>query len=175
MEIESNHLQLAFIKPNYIAEVIAATGSEELMQKVERPYVGMYDKNLKWFVPLRSNISKHHPKKSQWLTPFQTTNLHFKNPGLDFQKAVFVPDEKDVEVIKNTLPVEQWKYITQHSSEINSAFTDYVLWVDQKPDDNFDKKWSTVPLFPEGIQSIREQLIEEEIEINQSINNDMSI
>lgn len=173
--MEKSNFELSFIKSSYIAEVIAATGSEELMAKENRPYVGMYDTATGWFVPLRSNLRKTQPEIAHWATPFETNNPHYKNPGLDFQKAIFVPNENDVEIIKNTLPTAQWDYIAQHSRDINSAFTDYVLWVDQVEDDNFDKKWSTVPLFPEGIQSIRERIIAEEIEIDQSINNDMSI
>ncbi|MBC9119308.1 hypothetical protein [Fructobacillus fructosus] len=169
------NLELAFIKTSYMAEIIAATGTEELMDKGNRPYIGMYDKSTRWFVPLRANVTKTRKENAVWLTPFETSNPHYRNPGLDFMKAVYVPEEEDIHKIKNTLPEKQWDYINKNQQNINNAFTNYVLWVDELPDSERDKKWSTVPLFPKGIQSIRERLIAEEIELNQSLYNDIGI
>lgn len=85
--------KLAYIDTSFIVETIARTGIEQLLTKNNRPYVGIYDSVNNWYIPLRSNIGFKKPIGSYYLTPFETNNLHFVNPGLDFQKSLFVPSE----------------------------------------------------------------------------------
>ncbi|WP_419153697.1 hypothetical protein [Weissella viridescens] len=152
-----NQIKLGFISEKYMAEIVAATGSEELMDKGNRPYVGLYDTASEWFVPLRAKVNPNSPEFNHFLTPFKTNNPHFVNPGLDFKKALYVPNESNISEMKNTLPKGQWEYIREHSDEINAAFTNYALKVEAMPENSRERQWSTVPLFPDGIQKIKER------------------
>lgn len=78
--------KLVTIDPKFIAETVARTGSDELLDKATRSYVGIYDEETNWYIPLRANVSKHKPLIAYYLTPFNTNNPHFVRPGLDFQK-----------------------------------------------------------------------------------------
>ncbi len=97
-----------------MAEVIVATGSEELMEKSNRLDLGLYDNASDWLIPLRAKVNRKSPDFNHFLTPFKTDNTHFTNPGLDLKKAIYVLDDKNVSEIKNTLPEAQWKYILKH-------------------------------------------------------------
>ncbi|XBG82281.1 hypothetical protein V4S33_03180 [Enterococcus cecorum] len=101
----SNYM-LVMIDTKFIAETIARTGSEELLEKALRNYIGLYDKSENWYIPLRSNLGKYKPLECFYETPFQTNNPHFKRPGLDFEKALYVPYESVIQ-IQNTLPKDQ--------------------------------------------------------------------
>lgn len=148
--------KLVFIKPEFIAETVARTGSEEIMHKSNRSYVGIYDEAMGWYIPLRAKIGKFKPEIGCFLTPFKTTNPHFVNPGLDFEKALYVP-KNYVEEIRNLLPHEQAEFIDKHLSEIKAKFEDYVLLVEKLPRGSPKYLYSTVPLFPEGIVRIKEE------------------
>ncbi|MFK5292360.1 hypothetical protein ACI3PH_18045, partial [Lactococcus lactis] len=99
-------INLVTIKETAIAEIVAATGSEQLIDKAtRRNFVGLYDETTNWYIPLRANLGKKKPQGAVFDTPFKTTNPHFKRPGLDFQKAIYL--EKDgVLPIRNKLPKE---------------------------------------------------------------------
>lgn len=146
--------KLAYIDTSFIVETIARTGIEQLLTKNNRPYVGIYDSVNNWYIPLRSNIGFKKPIGSYYLTPFETNNLHFVNPGLDFQKSLFVPSESVIE-IRNTLPREQSQFIETHLDDIQQKFESYVLSVDRLDHNSPSYLFSTVPLFPEGIEHLK--------------------
>ncbi|MCJ7969464.1 MAG: hypothetical protein MUW51_11310 [Lactococcus lactis] len=56
-----SNYKLVTINPKFIAETVARTGSEELMDKATRSYVGLYDENTNWYIPLRANLGKKKP------------------------------------------------------------------------------------------------------------------
>lgn len=146
--------KLAYIDTSFIVETIARTGIEQLLTKNNRPYVGIYDSVNNWYIPLRSNIGFKKPIGSYYLTPFKTNNPHFVNPGLDFQKSLFVPSESVIE-IRNTLPREQSQFIETHLDDIQQKFESYVLSVDRLDHNSPSYLFSTIALFPEGIERLK--------------------
>lgn len=155
--------KLVTIDQRFTAETIARTGSEQLLEKAMRSFVGLYNEEESWYIPLRANLGKKKKDTAIFKTPFPTTNPHFKNPGLDFEKAVYVPGHYVME-IKNTLPEEQSKLIFENQEVIRNKFEDYVLSVDSMEKDNNNYLFSTVPLFPEGIEKIKQiQQVREEM------------
>lgn len=160
--------KLVTIDQRFTAETIARTGSEQLLEKAMRSFVGLYNEEESWYIPLRANLGKKKPTEASFETPFKTTNPHFKKPGLDFQKAVYVPLEYVME-IKNTLPEEQSKLIFDNQEVIRNKFEDYVLSVDSMEKDNNNYLFSTVPLFPEGIEKIK-QIQQRREEVKQELN-----
>ncbi|HEY0221636.1 MAG TPA: ArdC-like ssDNA-binding domain-containing protein [Lactovum miscens] len=154
-----SNYKLVTIDQKFIAETVARTGSDELMEKATRSYVGLYDTDENWYIPLRANLGKK-PRGAYFNTPFETKNPHFKHPGLDFQKAIYVPVASVIE-INNTLPKKQSNLIFSMQNQIKKEFENYVLRVEQFPNGSKDFLWSTVPLFPEGIKKIKEKLNEQ--------------
>jgi hypothetical protein len=116
---------------------------------------GLYDDEENWFIPLRANIAKKKPKGTFFKTPFKTNNPHFKNPGLDFQKALYVPNKFIIET-KNKLPHEQRNFIENNIVKIKNRFEKYVLSVEKLNKKSHYYEISTIPLFPEGIQRIKD-------------------
>lgn len=51
-------MKIVRIDENFIAETIARTGSEQLLNKSTRSYVGLYDEETSWYIPLRSNLGR---------------------------------------------------------------------------------------------------------------------
>ncbi|MDG4984557.1 toprim domain-containing protein [Lactococcus lactis] len=153
-----SNYKLVTIQPKFIAETVARTGSEELMDKATRSYVGLYDENTNWYIPLRANLGKKKPEGAFFETPFDTKNRHFVRPGLDFQKAIYVPIESIIE-IDNTLPREQNILINERHDQIQSEFEKYVIEIEKYPSNSRDYLWSTVPLFPEGVEKIKRNIV----------------
>lgn len=151
-------INLVTIKETAIAEIVAATGSEQLIDKAtRRNFVGLYDEDTNWYIPLRANLGKKKPQGAVFDTPFETTNPHFKRPGLDFQKAIYL--EKDgVLPIRNTLPKEQSEFLETHQTEVKRAFEQYILKVSNHEMSDNQYFMSTPSLFPEGIEKIKQQL-----------------
>lgn len=148
--------KLVTIDQKFTAEQIARTGSEQLINKAMRSFVGLYNEDENWYIPLRSNLGKKKPKEVVFETPFETNNLHFKKPGLDFEKSIYVPIEYVIP-IKNTLPLEQSKIIFEHQEEIKEKFEKYILSIERMDKTSPGYLFSTVPLFPEGIQKIKQK------------------
>lgn len=148
--------KLVTIDQKFTAEQIARTGSEQLINKAMRSFVGLYNEDENWYIPLRSNLGKKKPKEFVFETPFETNNLHFKKPGLDFEKSIYVPVEYVIP-IKNTLPLEQSKIIFEHQEEIRDKFEKYVLSIERMDKTSPSYLFSTVPLFPEGIKKIKQK------------------
>lgn len=151
-------INLVTIKETAIAEIVAATGSEQLIDKAtRRNFVGLYDETTNWYIPLRANLGKKKPQGAVFDTPFKTTNPHFKRPGLDFQKAIYL--EKDgVLPIRNTLPKEQSEFLEAHQDDVKRAFEQYILKVANHEMSDNQYYMSTPSLFPEGIEKIRQQV-----------------
>ncbi|WDA67589.1 ArdC-like ssDNA-binding domain-containing protein [Lactococcus lactis] len=151
-------INLVTIKETAIAEIVAATGSEQLIDKAtRRNFVGLYDENTNWYIPLRANLGRKKPQGAVFDTPFKTTNPHFKRPGLDFQKAIYL--EKDgVLPIRNTLPKEQSEFLEAHQADVKRAFEQYILKVANHEMSDNQYFMSTPSLFPEGIEKIRQQV-----------------
>lgn len=151
-------INLVTIKETAIAEIVAATGSEQLIDKAtRRNFVGLYDENTNWYIPLRANLGRKKPQGAVFDTPFKTTNPHFKRPGLDFQKAIYL--EKDgVLPIRNTLPKEQSQFLEAHQDDVKRAFEQYILKVANHEMSDNQYFMSTPSLFPEGIEKIRQQV-----------------
>ena len=160
--------KLVTIDQRFTAETIARTGSEQLLEKAMRSFVGLYNEEESWYIPLRANLGRKKPAEASFETPFKTTNPHFKKPGLDFQKAVYVPLEYVME-IKNTLPEEQSKLIFDNQEIIKNKFEQYVLSLSNVNQQNKDYLFSTIPLFPEGIEKIK-QLHQNKEKVNEEIN-----
>lgn len=160
--------KLVTIDQRFTAETIARTGSEQLLEKAMRSFVGLYNEEESWYIPLRANLGNKKKDTAIFKTPFPTTNLHFKNPGLDFEKAVYVPNHYVME-IQNTLPEEQSKLIFENQEVIRNKFEDYVLSVDSMEKDNNNYLFSTVPLFPEGIEKIK-QIQQRREEVKKELN-----
>ena len=170
MSIYKNY-KLVTLDQRFIAETIARTGSEQLLDKLTRSYVGLYDNQESWYLPLRANIGKNKPPGAFFETPFPTDNPHFKRPGIDFEKALFVPDEFIIP-IRNTLPQEQAKLINEQSNIISDDFERYVLKLENISKKSPSYRFSTVPLFPDGMEKIkqitskeREETMENELKI----------
>ena len=151
-------INLVTIKETAIAEIVAATGSEQLIDKAtRRNFVGLYDETTNWYIPLRANLGRKKPQGAVFDTPFKTTNPHFKRPGLDFQKAIYL--EKDgVLPIRNTLPKEQSEFLEAHQDDVKRAFEQYILKVAIHEMSDNQYYMSTPSLFPEGIEKIRQQV-----------------
>lgn len=151
-------INLVTIKETAIAEIVAATGSEQLIDKAtRRNFVGLYDENTNWYIPLRANLGRKKPQGAVFDTPFKTANPHFKRPGLDFQKAIYL--EKDgVLPIRNTLPKEQSEFLEAHQDDVKRAFEQYILKVANHEMSDNQYFMSTPSLFPEGIEKIRQQV-----------------
>lgn len=173
MSIYKNY-KLVTLDQRFIAETIARTGSEQLLDKLTRSYVGLYDNQESWYLPLRANIGKNKPPGAFFETPFPTDNPHFKRPGIDFEKALFVPDEFIIP-IRNTLPQEQAKLINEQSNIISDDFEQYVLKLENVSKKSPSYRFSTVPLFPDGMEKIkqitskeREETMENELKIQET-------
>lgn len=151
--------RLAYIDTSFIVETIAHTGTEELLTKDNRPYVGLYDAENNWYIPLRANIGCKKPKAACYRTPFKTHNPHFVDPGLDFEKSLFVPSESVIE-IRNTLPREQSQFIETHLDDIQQKFESYILSVDSMNHNSPFYLYSTVALFPEGVEHLKRVIAE---------------
>ncbi|MFQ6365487.1 ArdC-like ssDNA-binding domain-containing protein [Lactococcus lactis] len=151
-------INLVTIKETAIAEIVAATGSEQLIDKAtRRNFVGLYDETTNWYIPLRANLGKKKPQGAVFDTPFKTANPHFKRPGLDFQKAIYL--EKDgVLPIRNTLPKEQSEFLEAYQDDVKRAFEQYILKVANHEMSDNQYYMSTPSLFPEGIEKIRQQV-----------------
>lgn len=151
-------INLVTIKETAIAEIVAATGSEQLIDKAtRRNFVGLYDETTNWYIPLRANLGKKKPQGAVFDTPFKTINPHFKRPGLDFQKAIYL--EKDgVLPIRNTLPKERSEFLEAHQDDVKRAFEQYILKVANHEMSDNQYYMSTPSLFPEGIEKIRQQV-----------------
>lgn len=152
-----SNYKLVTVDQRFFAETVAETGSEELMRKANRSYVGMYDDTTNWYIPLRARINKNKPDDSFYLTPFNTENTHFHNPGLDFQKALYVPDEFVID-INNKLPKDQSDFINRNINDIQISFEKYVFKMTTLDKSSREYKWSTIHLFPEGIEEIVNQV-----------------
>lgn len=163
-------INLVTIKETAIAEIVAATGSEQLIDKAtRRNFVGLYDENTNWYIPLRANLGRKKPQGAVFDTPFKTANPHFKRPGLDFQKAIYL--EKDgVLPIRNTLPKEQSEFLEAHQADVKRAFEQYILKVANHEMSDNQYFMSTPSLFPEGIEKIRQQ-VEQIVETTNLKNN----
>lgn len=157
-----SNYRLVTVDQRFIAETVARTGSEELLTKASRNFVGLYDENENWYIPLRANLNKKKSKGSYFETPFYNTNPHLKRPGLDFQKALYVSQNYIIS-ISNTLPVLQGKVIEDNQEKIKESFEKYVLGVENLSKDSLAYQFSTVPLFPEGIQKIKEKFKEQQL------------
>lgn len=154
--------KLVTVDQRFIAETIARTGSEQLLNKVARSYVGLYNEKENWYIPLRANLGKKKPEGAFFETPFPTDNSHFKRPGLDFEKSIFVPAEYIID-IRNTLPPQQSALIFSKQEEIKEKFEKYVLNLEYVKKNSPSYKFSTVPLFPEGIQQIKNKYQDKEV------------
>lgn len=152
--------KLVTIDQRFLAETVARTGQERILQKSTRSYVGLYDEKENWYIPLRANLSPKKPKGTFFPTPFKTENPHFKNPGLDFQYALFAPQEAVLE-IRNTLPTEQKKFIEKHQQEIKNKFSQYLLSIEHLNKKSLPYLVAAAPLFPEGIEKIKKQNLKE--------------
>ena len=152
--------KLVTIDQRFLAETVARTGQERILQKSTRSYVGLYDEKENWYIPLRANLSPKKPKGTFFPTPFKTENPHFKNPGLDFQYALFAPQEAVLE-IRNTLPTEQKKFIEKHQQEIKNKFSQYILSIEHLNKKSLPYLVAAAPLFPEGIEKIKKQNLKE--------------
>ena len=157
-------IKLTTLKLETIAEISAATGSEQLIDKAtRRNFVGLYDDDKGWYIPLRARLGATKPESAYYATPFETSNPHFKNPGLDFQKALYVEADGVLE-IRNTLPKEQSDFIHSHETQIKEKFETYVLSIETLPISSAQYRFSTIPLFPEGIEKIK-SLVKTEVKV----------
>lgn len=165
--------RLAYIDTSFIVETIAHTGTEELLTKDNRPYVGLYDAENNWYIPLRANIGCKKPKAACYRTPFKTHNPHFVDPGLDFEKSLFVPSESVIE-IRNTLPREQSQFIETHLDDIRQKFEKYVLSVDRLDHNSPSYLYSTVALFPEGVEHLKRVIAQRKAQHPHSLAEEMA-
>lgn len=173
-----NHYKLVTVDLAFFAQLYLKTGSSQLLKKASRSFVGLYDEKENWYIPIRANLGNKKPAYAYFSTPFQTTNPHFKKPGLDFEKAIFLPI-KYVNEIQNTMPIEQANFIQTNQDKIKEAFENYVLEVDKMNKESKEFLFSTVPLFPEGIEKIKELKqtevkeidSEKEIDLRQALKN----
>lgn len=164
-------IKLTTLKLETIAEISAATGSEQLIDKAtRRNFVGLYDDDKGWYIPLRARLGATKPESAYYATPFETSNPHFKNPGLDFQKALYVESDGVLE-IRNTLPKEQSDFIHSHETQIKEKFEAYVLSIETLPTSSAQYRFSTVPLFPEGIEKIK-SFVKAEVKAEAEISNE---
>lgn len=164
--------RLAYIDTSFIVETIAHTGTEELLTKDNRPYVGLYDAENNWYIPLRANIGRRKPKAACYRTPFTTNNPHFVDPGLDFEKSLFVPSDSVIE-IRNTLPREQAQFIESHLDDIQQKFESYVLSVDRLDHNSPSYLFSTIALFPEGVEHLKQVIAARKVKRSCSLSDDL--
>lgn len=149
-------MKIVRIDENFIAETIARTGSEQLLNKSTRSYVGLYDEETSWYIPLRSNLGRKKTPNAIFETPFKTDNPHFKRAGLDFEKSLFVPLDSVIE-IQNTLPKEQDEFIKDNEDEIREKFANYICSIKKMDKTSTSYLFSTAALFPEGIEQIENE------------------
>ena len=150
-----SNYKLVTIDQRFIAETIARTGTYQILEKASRNYVGLYNEEENWYIPLRAKIKVNKiPNSFYYETPFKTENPHFRNPGLDFQKALYVP-KKYILDIENTLPKEQSDFIFNHQEEIQNKFEEFVLLTANSKMSDIQLHQNTVNLFPEGIEKIK--------------------
>ena len=164
-----SNYKLVRIDDDFLSELVASTGSEEILDKYNRSYVGLYNEEENWYIPLRAKIGTKRSIDSYFETPFQTTSPHFVKPGLDFQKSLFVPLQSVRILNQNKIPEEQANYIKTHSEEIKERFEKYVLSVENYDKSSKDYLYSTVALFPEGIEKIK-QLHKDREQVKQELN-----
>lgn len=163
-----SNYKLVTIDQRFIAETIARTGTYQILEKASRNYVGLYNEEENWYIPLRAKIKVNKiPNSFYYETPFKTENPHFRNPGLDFQKALYVP-KKYILDIENTLPKEQSDFIFNHQEEIQNKFEEFVLLTANSKMSDFQLNQNTVNLFPEGIEKIK-QLQQRREEVKQEL------
>ena len=163
-----SNYKLVTIDQRFIAETIARTGTYQILEKASRNYVGLYNEEENWYIPLRAKIKVNKiPNSLYYETPFQTENPHFRNPGLDFQKALYVPTKYILD-IENTLPKEQSDFIFNHQQEIQNKFEEFVLLTANSKMSDFQLNQNTVNLFPEGIEKIK-QLQKRREEVKQEL------
>lgn len=76
-------MEVKLLTAKFLAEEIVRTGSEQYDQKINRMYVGIYDDDTNWFIPLEGNLSRRAPKSNVFDVHFDTNNPHLKRPGLN--------------------------------------------------------------------------------------------
>jgi len=163
--------KLVHINEKYLAELALKTGGEEILTKASRGYVGLYDTENCWYIPLRAKLQKGKPTNSIYPTPFKTNNPHFVNPGLDFQKSLFVPQQETV-VLAPVLPRDQATFIEAHLDDIQHKFESYVLSVDSLDHASPSYLYSTIALFPEGVEHLKRVIAKRQAQ-NHSLADDL--
>ncbi|MCI6272134.1 MAG: DUF4116 domain-containing protein [Erysipelotrichaceae bacterium] len=149
-----SNYKLVTVDQTFIAETIARTGSEQLIEKASRNYVGIYNGEESWYIPL-DEIYDKKDGNSYFEIKFETDNPYFKRLGLDFEKSLYIPKDKVIE-INNILPKQQDKIIEKNQYKIQEKFENYVRKVMSLDVNDNNYKLSTVKLFPEGIKKLRE-------------------
>ena len=167
-----SRFKLVHINEKYLAELALKTGGEEILTKASRGYVGLYDTENCWYIPLRAKLQKGKPINSIYPTPFKTNNPHFVNPGLDFQKSLFVPQQETV-VLAPVLPRDQAAFIETHLDDIRQKFEKYVLSVDRLDHSSPSYLYSTIALFPEGVKHLKELIAKREAKGTHSLADDL--
>lgn len=144
---------LVQIDNKYIEDELGFDKSKELLTKKARIFVSYYDDLENWYIPLRANINKRKPKGTYHETPYIENDIHFKNAGLDFQKSLYLPKAKTKQVPSH-LPVVQIVSLIDEENIIIDEFEQYVLSLNNYHKNSKYFKWSSIPLFPKGIDKI---------------------
>ncbi|WP_338343763.1 ArdC-like ssDNA-binding domain-containing protein [Fructobacillus evanidus] len=153
-------MKVKLLNPEFLGSEELRTGSNQFLVKTNRMYVGIYDEQLGWFIPLVGKLSKSAPQDGVFETPFPNHNPHLVRPGLNFQKAVFIEDESALRDIKRGMPHAQYQFIERNQSQIQSAFENYVQRIVQLPLHHPNLLMSSVPFYPRGIEKLLQQRVD---------------
>lgn len=153
-------MEVKYLNPKFLAEEMARTGSYQFDLKANRLYVGIYDQKTGWFIPLEGRLSPRAPRDGVFETPFPNHNPHFKKPGLNLQKAIFIEKESALIEIDNTLPEAQYEFIQRHLDQIEAQLRSYTKRIIQLPNRHPNLTMSTVPFYPRGIEKLLQQRVD---------------
>lgn len=153
-------MKVKYLNPQFLAEEKVRTGSNQFDEKNNRLYVGIFDENTNWFVPLEGKLSLKAPKDGVFETPFKNNNPHLKRPGLNLQKSIFISEEMALLDIRNTMPLQQYQFIEENLSVLEEQFVGYIKRILQLPITHPNVVMSTVPFYPEGIDRLLGQRVD---------------
>ncbi|MDR3241722.1 MAG: hypothetical protein LBT37_06080 [Lactobacillaceae bacterium] len=153
-------MKVKWLNPRFLAEEKARTGSNQFDEKNNRIYVGIFDEETNWFVPLEGKLTLKAPKDGVFETPFKNNNPHLKRPGLNLQKAIYITDNSALLDIKNTVPKLQYQYIENNILNLERQFTKYTKRILKLPPTHPNVVMSTIPFYPEGIERLIGQRVD---------------
>ncbi|MDF7637326.1 ArdC-like ssDNA-binding domain-containing protein [Leuconostocaceae bacterium ESL0958] len=147
-------MKIKLISSDFLKKERERTGSKQFLAKSTRPYLGLYDEKNDWFIPLVAKLREQSPHGSSFPTPVRGDNKHLKDPGLNFEKAIFVGASHTIDLPPGIVHPTQITFIQSHQTDIQIAFQAYLKRLINQSVHSNAVKFTTIKYYPEGIKRI---------------------